>query len=154
MILKSGAIKNNSSVHLLKIVRPCGNIHSHTKYTDHGKHGIMHTVYFIFTSKYNTMLPAPNGSARLRPGDRIWIDLISSSEESDDDDNAAGDNARQQPAGGADNERRQRGPPPQVDLNPYAPAENGGRVEPQPRSPPRGPPPRGPSPHHPHSHKT
>ena len=36
------------------------------------------------------MLPAPYGNARLRPGDRIWIDLVTSSKE-DDDDNAAGD---------------------------------------------------------------
>ena len=92
------------------------------------------------------MLPAPNDGARLRPGDRIWIDLITSSEESDDDDNAAGDNARQQPADGADNERRQRGPPPQVDLNPYAPAEWNPnpvppRVDPRRADPPPTPPP-------------
>ena len=105
----------------------------------------MHTVYFIFTCKYNTMLPGPNGGARLRPDNQIWIDLISSSEESDDEDNAAGDNARQQLAGGADNERRQRGPPPQVDLNPYAPVDWNPnpvppRVDPRRAEPPPTPP--------------
>ena len=69
------------------------------------------------------MIPAPNGNARLRPGDRLWVDLTLSSEESDDGDNAAGDNNRQQLVGLRDNNigQKQRGPPPRVDINPYAP---------------------------------
>ena len=48
------------------------------------------------------MIPAPNGNARLRPGDRLWVDLTLSSEESDDGDHAAGDNSRRQLVGGTD----------------------------------------------------
>ena len=51
-----------------------------------------------------------SGDARLRAGDRIWVDLISD-DEIENDDNANGNREGQ---------RRQRLPP-QVELNPYAP---------------------------------
>ena len=70
------------------------------------------------------MLPAPTGNVRLRPGDRLWIDLTLSSEESDQDD-AAGDNNRRRIMASANNYdgQQQRGLPPHVDINPYAPAD-------------------------------
>ena len=70
------------------------------------------------------MLPAPNGNARLRPGDRLWVDLTLSSEESDHNNDAAGHNNRRRIMARADNDNRQqqRDLPPQVDINPYAPA--------------------------------
>ena len=69
------------------------------------------------------MLPAPNGNARLRPGDRLWVDLTISSGESDQDD-AAGDNNRRRilARAGNNNGQQQLDLPPQVDINPYAPA--------------------------------
>ena len=71
------------------------------------------------------MIPAPNGNARLRPGDRLWVDLTLPSEESDDGDDAAGDNNRRQLLGRVDNNngQQQRGPSPRVDINPYAPED-------------------------------
>ena len=68
------------------------------------------------------MLPAPDGNARLRPGDRLWVDLTLSSEESDHSNDAAGHNNRRRIAARADNNngQQQRDLPPQVDINPYA----------------------------------
>ena len=71
------------------------------------------------------MLPAPNGNARLRPGDRLWVDLTLSSEESGHSDDAAEHNDRRRIVARADNNngQQQRDIPPQVDINPYAPAD-------------------------------
>ena len=51
------------------------------------------------------------GDARLRAGDRIWVDLTLSDDEIENNDNAADNN---------DGQRWQHLPP-QVEVNPYAP---------------------------------
>ena len=85
----------------------------------------MSLVLFDFLRKYSTMLPAPIGNARLRPGDRLWVDLTLSSEESGHSDDAADQNDRRRILARADNNNAQpqRDIPPQVDINPYAPAD-------------------------------
>ena len=87
------------------------------------------------------MLPAPNHNARLRPGDRLWVDLTLSSEESDHSDDAARNNKRRRKVARADNNngQQQRALPPRVDINPYAPPN----WNPNPVPPPSEPPPRG-----------
>ena len=94
------------------------------------------------------MLPAPNHNARLRPGDRLWVDLTLSSEESDHSDDAARNNNRRRLVARADNNngQQQRGLPPHVDINPYAPADWNPnpvppRVNPRRADPPLTPPP-------------
>ena len=94
------------------------------------------------------MLPAPNGNARLRPGDRLWVDLTLSSEESGHSDDAAEHNNRRRIVARADNNngQQQRDLPPQVDINPYAPANWNPnpvppRVNPRRADPPPTPPP-------------
>ena len=80
----------------------------------------MNTVYLIFVHlRDHNMLPAPNGNARLRPVDRLWVDLTISSEESDQDD-AAGDKNRRRIIARAvnNNGQQQHDLPPQVDINP------------------------------------
>ena len=67
------------------------------------------------------MLPAPNHNTRLRPGDRLWVDLTLFSEESDNSDDAARNNNRGRIVACADNNngQQQRALPPHVDINPY-----------------------------------
>ena len=95
------------------------------------------------------MLPAPNHNARLRPGDRLWVDLTLSSEESDHSDDGARNNNRRRIVARADNNDRQQqhALPPRVDINPYAPPNwnpnpvppraNPRRADPPPTPPPQ-----------------
>ena len=70
------------------------------------------------------MLPAPNHNARLRPGDRLWVDLTLSGEESDHGDDGADNNRQLIAARANNNDRLQRNAlPPRVDINPYAPPD-------------------------------
>ena len=87
------------------------------------------------------MLQHPNGNARLRPGDRLWVDLTLSSEESDDGNDDADNLNRRQLVAQVANIN-----PPRVDINPFAPPdENPNPVPPRVilhrADPPRTPPP-------------
>ena len=59
------------------------------------------------------MLQHPNGNARLRPGDRLWVDLTLSSEESDDGNDDADNLNRRQLVAQVANIN-----PPRVDIRP------------------------------------
>ena len=122
------------------------NTHSNKYTTYHNK--CTYTVCLIlFTSKEYTMLPAPNHNARLRPGDRLWVDLTLSGEESDHGDDGADNNRQLIAARANNNDRLQRNAlPPRVDINPYAPPDwnpnpvppraNPRRADPPPTPPP------------------
>ena len=93
------------------------------------------------------MMPAPNGNARLRPGDRLWVDLTISSDEGDQDDAVGDNNRRRIMARAAINNGQQRHDlPPQVDINPYAPANWNNNPDPPRANPRRADPPQAPPP--------